>query len=244
MDTLGQRLKETRKNKGLTQIQLADKIGAKHNSVSNWETDQNKPGPNTIKRLCSVLNIEPDYLLCKEIKANSSSLTYPERNLLYKYRLLDDKGKSMLDTALEREYNRCKSPDVSDIIKMTPEEENACLMPHAVHEPTDIEVTDEMRKYDEEQMDNGDLLVEECYRRCLSCKTVNIKASSTTYFVQLKNCYAIIENVPCMTCEHCGDAYFSASVSEKIDNILKQLKKIASKIFIIDYATIAERQER
>ena len=63
METLGSRIKQARKNKGLTQRQLADLIGAKHNSISNWEKDQNKPDPDTIELLCGVLDITPNWLL-------------------------------------------------------------------------------------------------------------------------------------------------------------------------------------
>ena len=66
-----------------------------------------------------------------------------------------------------------------------------------------------------------------------------MEKSVTAYFAQLKNCYVIIENVPCMKCDQCGEEYFTASVLEKIDDILEQLEKIASKIFIMDYTTAA-----
>lgn len=75
--------------------------------------------------------------------------------------------------------------------------------------------------------------------RCLSCKTGEMKEATTVYFAQFNNCYVIIENVPCMKCNQCGEEYFSASVSEKIDDILEQLEKIASKIFIMDFTTAA-----
>ena len=61
----------------------------------------------------------------------------------------------------------------------------------------------------------------------------------TTYFAQLKNCYVIIENVPCLKCDQCGDVVFKGSVVEKIDDILDDLEKIVSKISIIDYSKIA-----
>ncbi|MEF2696296.1 MAG: type II toxin-antitoxin system MqsA family antitoxin [Blautia wexlerae] len=75
--------------------------------------------------------------------------------------------------------------------------------------------------------------------RCLTCKNGNMEPSTTTYFAQLKNCYVIIENVPCMKCEQCGEEFFTSSVLEKIDDILDRLEQIASKIFIMDYATSA-----
>ncbi len=75
--------------------------------------------------------------------------------------------------------------------------------------------------------------------KCLSCKYGDMKESKTTYFSQLNNCYVIIENVPCLKCDQCGDEFFTASVAEKIDDILDSLEKIASKIFIMDYTTAA-----
>ncbi len=75
--------------------------------------------------------------------------------------------------------------------------------------------------------------------RCTSCKSGEKGESKTSYFAQLKSCYAIIENVPCLKCTQCGDEVFRGSVVEKIDDILDNLEKIVSKISIIDYSKVA-----
>ncbi len=75
--------------------------------------------------------------------------------------------------------------------------------------------------------------------KCMSCKSGEMKSSKTTYFSQLNNCYVIIENVPCLKCEQCGEEYLNTAVAEKIDDILDSIEKIASKIFILDYTTAA-----
>ena len=75
--------------------------------------------------------------------------------------------------------------------------------------------------------------------RCTSCKSGEMFESKTSYFAQLKDCYVIIENVPCLKCKQCGDVVFRSSVVEKIDDILDGLEKIVSKISIIDYAKVA-----
>ena len=49
----------------------------------------------------------------------------------------------------------------------------------------------------------------------------------------------IIENVPCYKCEQCGEVVYSATVMEKIEDLLEHLEKIASKIFIVDYSEAA-----
>lgn len=74
---------------------------------------------------------------------------------------------------------------------------------------------------------------------CLICKSGTMRETTGTYFAQWKKYYVIIENVPCRKCEQCGEVVYSSSVMERIDEILGRLEKVASKIFIMDYATAA-----
>jgi len=59
--------------------------------------------------------------------------------------------------------------------------------------------------------------------------------AKNTYFAQLNNCYVVIENIPCYECRRCEDVYYKSSVLEEIDLLLEKIKKISSKIFIMDY---------
>lgn len=61
--TLGEKIKSARKAKSLTQQQLANMVGAKHNSVSDWENNKFKPDMDTIELLCGVLEVTPTYLV-------------------------------------------------------------------------------------------------------------------------------------------------------------------------------------
>lgn len=100
--TFGEKIRESRITLKLTQKQLADKIGAKHNSISDWENDKNKPDPNTIELLCGVLNISPNYLL----GTSSDDFSLYEKEIIKKYRALDEHGKKMVDFTLQEEYER------------------------------------------------------------------------------------------------------------------------------------------
>ncbi len=71
--------------------------------------------------------------------------------------------------------------------------------------------------------------------KCLICKADSMTDDKSTYFAQLPNCYVIIENVPCRKCSQCGEVVYSASVMEKIDEILNKVELIASKILIMDF---------
>lgn len=71
MDTFGMRLRAARKELKMTQKALADQVGAKHNSVSDWENDKNMPDPDTIVSLCEVLGVDAGYLLRAEPQSES-----------------------------------------------------------------------------------------------------------------------------------------------------------------------------
>lgn len=102
MKSFGEKIREARKAEGLTQKGLASKIGAAHNSVSDWENDKNKPDPDTIELLCGVLKISPNYLLDADTKEFSPA----EKAIIEKYRALDEHGKKIVDYILDEEYER------------------------------------------------------------------------------------------------------------------------------------------
>ena len=72
--TFGEKLRLARKEKKLTQKELAKIINAAHNSISNWENDQNMPDPDTIQNLCWALNVQPNYFFSVESPALPSNI--------------------------------------------------------------------------------------------------------------------------------------------------------------------------
>ena len=68
--SMGEIIYTLRREKGMTQKELAQCIGAKHNSISDWENDKNMPDPDTIVRVCETLKVEPGYLLMNNRKTN------------------------------------------------------------------------------------------------------------------------------------------------------------------------------
>lgn len=104
--TFGEKIKNARTLKGLTQKQLAEKIGAKHNSISDWEKNKNKPDPDTIELLCGILEISPNYLLGNKL---NNDISPSEKEMIKKYRSLNDSGKEMVNIVLDKEYERSKA---------------------------------------------------------------------------------------------------------------------------------------
>lgn len=75
--------------------------------------------------------------------------------------------------------------------------------------------------------------------KCMKCKERETVAATTTYFAQLEDYYVIIEHVPCMRCEQCGEQFFSTSVMERIEIILEKIEKKEESILVLDYDTAA-----
>lgn len=59
--SFGTQLRLARKRKKLTQRALAQAVGAKHNSVSNWESGHSRPDAETIRALCALLEVDPNW---------------------------------------------------------------------------------------------------------------------------------------------------------------------------------------
>ena len=64
---IGKFIAECRKNKNLTQAQLAEKLNVTDRAVSKWETGNAMPDSNIMLKLCSILGIDVNELLCGEM---------------------------------------------------------------------------------------------------------------------------------------------------------------------------------
>ena len=63
MFDFGQRLKEIRKQNGLTQKQLAERIGSDERGIRRYEAGVIKPGLNVILSILDNIDVSADYLL-------------------------------------------------------------------------------------------------------------------------------------------------------------------------------------
>ena len=63
MVDFGKRLKELRKQSGMTQEQLANKLGITKSVVSYYELSERTPSPDVLKDLALIFRVSADYLL-------------------------------------------------------------------------------------------------------------------------------------------------------------------------------------
>lgn len=59
----GDRLKELRKNKNISQEEIGKLCGVAKNTVSSWENNINQPSIETLTKLAEYFNVSIDYLL-------------------------------------------------------------------------------------------------------------------------------------------------------------------------------------
>lgn len=97
---LGNRIKRLRKELGISQKELAERIGVSNSRVSNWEQGINRPDADILSRLCSALQTSPSLLL--GIKLTKDELTEKEWKVIRAYRSHIDVQK-YIDKLLEIE---------------------------------------------------------------------------------------------------------------------------------------------
>jgi transcriptional regulator with XRE-family HTH domain len=98
MSTFGERLKELRKSKNLTQEKLAEQLSVNRDALAKWETDRSYPDINIIRELADLFEVTTDYLLgrnednlaariAEALKQNNGLLSKEEEEFLLKMNL-------------------------------------------------------------------------------------------------------------------------------------------------------------
>lgn len=98
MKTLGSKISSLRKERGLTQSALADKLNISAQAISKWETDQAAPDISLLAPLAKILDTSIDYLL-NENAEEPETIFVPEPDkrdyskLILKIRVIDEEDK-------------------------------------------------------------------------------------------------------------------------------------------------------
>lgn len=109
--SFGSRLKDKRKELGITQPELAKLLGVSQSAIGSWETDTNSPRATLLYDLFDILHCDANYLFQDETRSLYKDKATPEEfeNIIKKYRDLDDHGREMVDFTLDKEYERSKA---------------------------------------------------------------------------------------------------------------------------------------
>ena len=75
MESIGQRIRNLREMKNMTQTELSQSLGMKtYTTVSKWESDDNFPKGRDLKKLSELFGVSSDYLLGLNTNKNVSSI--------------------------------------------------------------------------------------------------------------------------------------------------------------------------
>ena len=88
--TLGEKIQKLRKQRGLSQEALAEKVTVTRQTISKWELGQSTPDLDFIAQLSDIFNVSSDYLI-KDEMTEPDELPYKKRN----YRL-SERGKRII----------------------------------------------------------------------------------------------------------------------------------------------------
>ncbi len=135
-------LKRLRETTGLKADEVGNMIGKSGKTVNAWENGRGQPDAEMLIKLCGIYKV--DNMLAEFDETNSignnSVFSQGEVSIIKKYRALDDYGRDMVDTVLDKEYKRCKKMQSKTAVpiviaaqgggintEISPENENAVL---------------------------------------------------------------------------------------------------------------------
>ena len=84
MKSIGETIASLRKQKGMTQNELAEKMNVTDKAVSKWERDLSCPDINAISKLADILDVSVEELLKAKTKENSNTKIKDLINLIFK----------------------------------------------------------------------------------------------------------------------------------------------------------------
>lgn len=97
--SLGERIKEQRKNCGLSQEKVAELVGVSRQAVTKWEAEQSAPSTENLFRLVEIFGTTVDILLASEEEEKNS----PTEQIYYLYKM--EEAKKADDLRARRKKN-------------------------------------------------------------------------------------------------------------------------------------------
>lgn len=95
---IGKFISSCRKEQGMTQAALAEKLGISDRAVSKWETGKSMPDSGIMLELCELLGINVNELLSGERIMTEVYDKRAEENLLEMRRQVEEKNRQLLRT--------------------------------------------------------------------------------------------------------------------------------------------------
>lgn len=113
-NSIGEKLYNHRKKAGLSQEELAEKIGVSRQAVSKWERDESSPDTNNLIALAKLYNISLDELLSNETVTSQEAT---DNTVNIKIDDTNETGdKKQIDSRIYRFFKRFPYPIITVIV--------------------------------------------------------------------------------------------------------------------------------
>lgn len=115
---LGSSLKNARESVNMKQSEVAKLIGCTSANISSWERGKSKIDIESLISLCGIYQINFNDLLHNVQNQRFSEFANFEKEIIKKYRTLDEYGKKAVDDLLDNEYERCQDEKKINVIML------------------------------------------------------------------------------------------------------------------------------
>ena len=116
--TTGERIRQARKNAGLTQAELAHKLGISAAGIAQWENDLRNPKIETVKKIADALGVEAWTLVDPAVAGQSGAVEIPaglpDETRAYLERLASERAQVLGMLKLEQEREKAIMEQMMD----------------------------------------------------------------------------------------------------------------------------------
>ena len=105
--SLDERLKEARKNAGLSQKEVSERTGIAKSTLSEYESGKTTPTMNALYKIMNVIGVSADFLFQDEVENHETVLTERESELIgYSRKLSENNQEKLLKYAIGLLYTQ------------------------------------------------------------------------------------------------------------------------------------------
>lgn len=107
-DRIAKKMKDLRLQQGMTAKEVGRLLGKSEKTICAWETGRGQPDLDLFFTLCRLYQVKDVQAAFDDHMGPQPSPTIQEARFLLRYRRLDDYGRDLLETVLDKECQRCE----------------------------------------------------------------------------------------------------------------------------------------
>lgn len=108
---IGQRIRDLRKQKRMSQTELAKSAGVSQTTVTAWETGKAEPSSSAVSKLADIFNVTTDYLLGKPEMKKETDIDLDnalDNAVAYNGKPISDDDRAMAKSLLQAYFGNKK----------------------------------------------------------------------------------------------------------------------------------------